>query len=92
MIIHHQKVIISPQKCALIPQNRPFNHIFTHKNYLRTFVKKYCEWHLRAFVGKIRQGARIMGGGGGVNPILAMPGFWVHMDAQPTPNWPSGHN
>ena len=27
MIIHHQKVIISPQKCALIPQNRSFNHI-----------------------------------------------------------------
>ena len=20
------------------------------------------------------------------NPILAMPGFWVHMDSQPTPN------
>ena len=27
VIIHHQKVIISPQKCALIPQNRSFNHI-----------------------------------------------------------------
>ena len=26
-IIHHQKVICSPQKCALIPQNRSFYHI-----------------------------------------------------------------
>ena len=25
-------------------------------------------------------------GDGGVNPILAMPGFCVHMDPQPTPN------
>ena len=28
MIINHQKVIISTQKCALIPQNRSFNHMF----------------------------------------------------------------
>ena len=27
VIIFHQKVIISPQKCALIPQNISFNHI-----------------------------------------------------------------
>ena len=28
-----------PPKCALLPQNRSFNHIyFTLKNYLRTFV------------------------------------------------------
>ena len=26
-----------------------------------------------------------LGSGGGVNPILAMPGFWVHMDPQPIP-------
>ena len=63
MIIHHQKVIISPKKCALIPQNRSFNHIFTHKNDLRTFVEKCRETHLRAFVGQIRQGARIRGWG-----------------------------
>ena len=24
-------------------------------------------------------------GGGEVNPILAMPAFWVHMDLQPVP-------
>ena len=28
MIIYHQKVIIFPQECALIPQNRSFNHIY----------------------------------------------------------------
>ena len=28
MIIYHPKVIISPQKCALIPQNRSYNHIY----------------------------------------------------------------
>ena len=28
-IIHHQKVIISPQKCAIIPQNRSSNHTFS---------------------------------------------------------------
>ena len=55
------------------------------KNYLRTFVKKCLESHLSAFVGQIRQGARIRGVGW-VNPILAMPGFWVHMDPQPIPN------
>ena len=82
MIIHHQKVIISPQKCALIPQNRSFNHISL--TFSLTFVEKCRKSHLRAFVGQIRQGARIRGWG--VNPILAMPGFWVHMDSQPTPN------
>ena len=25
-----------------------------------------------------------LGSGGGVNPILAMPGFWVHMDPNPS--------
>ena len=35
------------------------------------------------FVGQIRQGARIRGWG--VNPILAMPGFWVHLNPLPLP-------
>ena len=49
--IYHPKVIISPQKCALFPQNR----------------------------------SGLEGGGGGVNPILAMPGFWEHLEPQPLP-------
>ena len=28
VIIYHQKVIVFPKKCALIPQNRSFNHIY----------------------------------------------------------------
>ena len=56
---HHQKLIISPQKCALIPQNVSFNHIyFTLKNDFRTFVEKCCNSHLRPFVGQIRQDVR----------------------------------
>ena len=43
--------------------------------------KNVASRNLRAFVGQIRQG----GGGWGVNPILAMPGFWVHLGVQPTP-------
>ena len=27
-LFYHQKVIISPKKCALIPQHRSFNHIY----------------------------------------------------------------
>ena len=30
--------------------------------------------------------ARMPGLGGGVNPILAMPGFWEHLESQPLPN------
>ena len=43
MIIYHQKVIIPPKKCALIPQNRSINHLTTLiilKKYLRHFVEK----------------------------------------------------
>ena len=53
------------------------------------FVEKCRESHLRAFVGQIRQGVRIRGCGG-VNPILEMPGFWVRMVPQPTPNYAMG--
>ena len=43
VIIYHQKVIIPPKKCALIPQNRSINHLTTLiilKKYLRHFVEK----------------------------------------------------
>ena len=43
VIINHQKVIIPPKKCALIPQNRSINHLTTLiilKKYLRHFVEK----------------------------------------------------
>ena len=89
MIIHHPKVIISPQKCSFSPQKPHLFNIFTLKNDSRTFVEKCRESHLRAFVGQIRQGVRIRGCGG-VNPILEMPGFWVRMVPQPTPNYAMG--
>ena len=44
-----------------------FFNIFTHKNYLRTFVEKCHESHLCAFVGQILQGARIRWWGGQPN-------------------------
>ena len=55
VIIHHPKVIISPQKCPFFPQKPHIFNIFPLKNDLRTFVVKYQELHLRAFVGQIRQ-------------------------------------
>ena len=88
VIIHHPKVIISPTKVSLFPQKPHLFNIFTLKNDLRTFVEKHCESHLHAFVGQIRQGVRIRGWG--VNPILAMPGFRVHMVPQATPNYAMG--
>ena len=59
--------------------------VFNLKKRLTRFCRKCRESHLCAFVGQIRQGARIRGWGWWVNPILAMSGFWVHMDPQPTP-------
>ena len=43
VIIRHQKVIISPKKCALIPQNRSFNHIpltFSLKKMIYALLSK----------------------------------------------------
>ena len=58
MIIYHTNVIICPQKCALIPQNRSINHIYLSfslsKNCLCTFVEKCRKSHLRAFMGQNR--------------------------------------
>ena len=55
-----------PPNCALLPQNRSFNHIslsFSLTTYIPTFVKKCHESHFCTFVGQIRQGAWIRGWG-----------------------------
>ena len=89
VIIHHQKVIISPQKCALIPQNRSFNHIsltfsLTKMSYA-LLSKNVASRIYELLLAKFAKVPGWGGGGGGVNPILAMPGFGVHMDPKPTP-------
>ena len=65
MIIHHPKVIISPQKCPFFPQKPHLFNIFTLKNDLRTFVENCRESHLRDIMGQIAQDAwiRVWGGG-----------------------------
>ena len=55
--------------------------IFTPK-YVR-FVINCCESHLRTFCRQIHQSAKI--GGRGVEPILAMPGFWELLLQPPLP-------
>ena len=85
MIIHHPKVIISPQKCPFFPQKPHLFNIFTLKNDLRTFVENCRESHLRDIMGQIAQDAWIRGWGGGVNLIQAMPEFWEHLDLEPLP-------
>ena len=49
MIIHHPKVIISPQKCPFFPQKPHLFNIFTLKNDLRTFVEK-CQSRIYALI------------------------------------------
>ena len=69
VIIHHQKVIISPQKCALIPKNRSFNHIsltFSLTKMIYALLSKNVESHIRAFMDHIRQDTRIRGWGGSI--------------------------
>ena len=61
MIIHHPKVIISPQKCPFFPQKPHLFNIFTLKNDLRTFVENCRESHLRDIMGQIAQDAWIRG-------------------------------
>ena len=85
VIIHHPKVIISPQKCPFFPQKPHLFNIFTLKNDLRTFVENCRESHLRDIMGQIAQDAWIRGWGGGVNLIQAMPEFWEHLDRPPLP-------
>ena len=63
MIIHHPKVIISPQKCPFFPQKPHLFNIFTLKNDLRTFVENCRESHLRDIMGQIAQDAWIRGWG-----------------------------
>ena len=87
MIIHHPKVIISPQKCPFFPQKPHLFNIFTLKNDLRTFVENCRESHLRDIMGQIAQDAWIRGWGGGVNLIQAMPEFWEHLDLPPLPKF-----
>ena len=65
VIIHHPKVIISPQKCPFFPQKPHLFNIFTLKNDLRTFVENCRESHLRDIMGQIAQDAWIRGWGGG---------------------------
>ena len=61
MIIHHPKVIISPQKCPFFPQKPHLFNIFTLKNDLRTYVENCRESHLREIMGQIAQDAWIRG-------------------------------
>ena len=61
MIIHHPKVIISPQKCPFFPQKPHLFNIFTLKNDLRTFVENCRESHLRDIMGQIAQDACNLG-------------------------------
>ena len=63
VIIHHPKVIISPQKCPFFPQKPHLFNIFTLKNDLRTFVENCRESHLRNIMGQIAQDAWIRGWG-----------------------------
>ena len=54
MINHHQKVIISSQKCALIPHNRSFNHIFltfSLKKLFTHFCRKMSRVAFTRFFG-----------------------------------------
>ena len=67
VIIHHPKVIISPQKCPFFPQKPHLFNIFTLKNDLRTFVENCRESHLRDIMGQIAQDAWIRGWGGQPN-------------------------
>ena len=61
---------IPPQKCALIPQNISFNHIsltFLLTKIIYALLSKNVAsriYAFYAFVGQIRQGARIRGWGG----------------------------
>merc|ERR1712218_69823 len=61
VIIHHPKVIISPQKCPFFPQKPHLFNIFTLKNDLRTFVENCRESHLCDIMGQIAQDAWIRG-------------------------------
>ena len=76
VIIHHQKVIISPQKCALIPQNRSFNHLFL----TFSLTKIICALLLKNFASRIyslflAKFSKMSGwGGGGSNQ------FWQCQD------------
>ena len=69
MIIHHQKVIISPQKCALIPQNRSFNHIsltFSLTKIIYTLLSKNVASGIYALL--LAKFAKVPGLGGGGQP------------------------
>ena len=59
MIIHHPKVIISPQKCPFFPQKPHLFNIFTLKNDLRTLVENVAGPIYALFVAQICQDTRI---------------------------------
>ena len=66
VILYHQKVIISPQTCALIPQSKSLKHIYSKFSLSKiTFVEKCRQSHLRSFMGQICQDARNGGAKGG---------------------------
>ena len=81
-----QKVIMSPQKCALIPQNRSFNHMY---------VKFSLSKMIKAFLPKMSQVAymrccwpnspRCQDQEVGDKPIFPMPSFWEHLVQKPLP-------
>ena len=74
-----------PPKVPLFPRIdhlTTFFNIFTHKNYL-LLSKNVASCIYVLLLAKF---SKVPGlGGGGVNPILAMPGSWDHMVLQPLP-------
>ena len=69
MIIHHQKVIISPQKCALIPQNNSFNHTsltFSLTKMIYALLSKNVTSRIYALL--LAKFAKVPGLGGGGQP------------------------
>ena len=66
-----QKVIMSPQKCALIPQNRSFNHIyvtFSLKNDKSIFAENVTS---RIYALLLAKFAKMPGLGGGGQTIFS---------------------
>ena len=74
VIIYHPRVIISPQKCAPIPQNKSFSHIYLTSQKWFTYVVLSENVASRIFSLWL------------VNYLLlAMPAFWEHLVPQPLP-------
>ena len=66
VIIYRQKVIISPQKCFLIPQNRSFKHIYSTFSLSKMiYERKMKPVAFTHFLAKFTRMLELCGGGGG---------------------------